>query len=269
MLDMHIHTDDSPDAEIPAAELVRLGRKAGLTHMGFVAHLDLNPDDYCHGGFSREGYDESFREALREAEEGVTVMKGLEVGEPHVYQEKVREIADYSDYDFITGALHSVRGAGMILVEEAFEDGDHLEKVELYYEETLKMVETAEMDILAHLGIFRRGMALAGAEYDLDAMELWPETVQRILRVLIDRGIALELNTAGLRRREGLTYPSLSVLSRYHDLGGTLLTIGSDTHRENHLFYGLKEGRKLLAEIGFSNVYCYVERKPIPSGLFS
>ena len=49
--DMHVHTSDSPDAEIAAWELVRRGIQKGIASIGFVAHLDLNPADYCYGSF--------------------------------------------------------------------------------------------------------------------------------------------------------------------------------------------------------------------------
>lgn len=265
---MHVHTDDSPDAEISAAELAGLGRNAGLTRLGFVAHLDLNPDDYCHGGFSREGYDESVKKARNEAGEDLTVMKGLEVGEPHRFEDEVKNLVRYADYDFIVGALHWLESGALILGADAFREGDAIEMVEQYYIETLKIAETADIDVLAHMGLFRRGMALAGLECGMDETALWPDLIRGILQALIDRDIALELNTSGLRRKEKLTYPSGSVLSLYHDMGGTLLTIGSDTHRRKHLFYGLKEGRELLVEKGFSSACGFAEREPVPLGLF-
>ncbi|MBD3278659.1 MAG: histidinol-phosphatase HisJ family protein [Candidatus Aegiribacteria sp.] len=263
MFDMHVHTDDSPDAEIHAVELVKLGRKAGLTQLGFVAHLDLNPDDYCHGGFDPEGYDHSIRKARIEAGGDLTVMKGLEVGEPHRFEDEVKSMVRYADYDYIVGALHWIERGALILGADAFGEGDPLELVEEYYIETQCMVEKADIDVLAHMGLFRRGMALADLDCSLDETALWPNLISRILETLVERDIALELNTSGLRRREGITYPTERVISLYRDLGGTLLTVGSDTHRRKHLFYGLKEGRELLLAKGFSSTCSFAEREPV------
>lgn len=260
--DMHVHTSDSPDADIPAWSLVQKGIENNLGAIGFVAHLDLNPEDFCYGSFNAGTYDESITRARIESGGRVSVMKGLEVGEPHIYEEQVKKLVDYSNYDFITGALHSVKGIGMILGKEVFADGHSLEIVEEYYAETLRMVEVSDIDILAHLGLFRRGLALAGLKYDFNELQLWPETIDKILRVLIDRGIALELNTSGLRRKEKVTYPTPAILERFRGLGGTLVTVGSDTHREPHVFFGLERGAALLLKTGFRQVNTFLGRVP-------
>lgn len=266
---MHVHTSDSPDADIPARQLVRKGMEKSLGGIGFVAHLDLDPEDFCYGRFNAAQYDKSINLAALDAGESLSVMKGLEVGEPHVYEKKAKDIVDYSNYDFIIGALHSVAGIGMVLGKEVYANADPGEVVEEYYRETLLMVEASDIDILAHMGLFRRGLALAGLSYDFDELKLWPETINSILKVIIDRDIALEVNTSGLRRKEKVTYPVPAVLERYRALGGTLVTLGSDTHRKPHLFFGLKRGAALLMETGFSEVYTFRDRSPKPFSLIS
>ncbi len=267
LIDMHVHTSDSPDADIPARSLVQKGIGNNLGGIGFVAHLDLDPEDYCYGGFNAEEYDESIASARRESDGRISVMKGLEIGEPHLYEKQAKELVDYSHYDFITGALHSVEGIGMILGKEVFDDGDPMEIVKEYYSETLRVVEVSDIDILAHMGLFRRGLALAGLRYDFNEMQLWPETIDNILKVLIERDIALELNTSGLRRAEKITYPIPAILQRFSELGGTLVTLGSDTHREPHVFFGLKQGSALLLKTGFREAYAFVDREPQAFGL--
>jgi len=262
LIDMHVHTNDSPDADIPAWQLVRRGIEINLAAIGFVAHLDLNPEDYCYGSFNAAEYDKSIERAGIEAREHLTVLKGLEIGEPHLYGESLREIVDYSDYDFIIGSLHSVEGTGMILGAEVYEDRDPIAVVEQYYLETLSMVEKSDMDILAHMGLFRRGLAMAGLDHSFDETELWPDTISRILETIIERKIALELNTSGLRRKERTTYPTPEILELYRNAGGILITLGSDTHREPHVFFGLEKGRELLLEKGFSRQYMYSARTP-------
>jgi len=259
---MHVHTSDSPDSDIPARRLARLGVKHNLYAVGFVAHLDLNPDDFCCGAFNAEVYDRSILSARKETEGEILLMKGLEIGEPHLYEEQIKQTVNYSNYDFITGALHSVTGIGMVLGAGVYGNVDPAGIVEQYYNETLEMVEKADIDILAHMGLFRRGLALAGIKHDFKDELLWPKIIRRILETLIERNIALELNTSGLRRKERTTYPSREILLLYKELGGSLITIGSDTHREQHKFFGLEHGRDLLFESGFRKVYTYINRIP-------
>jgi len=258
--DMHVHTDDSPDADIPARELLAGAGKAGLAAIGFVAHLDLDPDDFCYDGFDGEGYLQSLSDAERDVP-GAMLLRGIEVGEPHRFGDAARKLADYSQYDFITGALHSTRSAGMILGPDAFRGRDPVGIIGEYLSETLEMVTSADMDILAHFGLFRRGMALSGVDTSLDETDIFPGEVDAILEALVSRGIALEVNTSGLRRLEKVTYPIPSILRRYGELGGELVTLGSDTHRDPWRFFGLEEGRRLLLEIGFSHAFIFTRRK--------
>lgn len=260
---MHVHTSDSPDAEIAAWELVRRGIQREMAAIGFVAHLDLNPEDPCFDSFDRAEYDYSIGRARHESAGRLEVMKGLEVGEPHRFQEAALSRVDYGDYDFVVGAVHYVEGLGMVLGGEAYSDRDPLEVAEGYFAETLVMLQSADMDILAHLGLFRRGMAVAGLDTSLDETELWPGMMREVLQALIDRGIALELNTSGLRRKESITYPTPEVLGLYRGLGGTLVTLGSDSHRDPHVFFGLEQGRGLLREKGFERVFVYRDRQPV------
>ncbi|OPL19703.1 MAG: hypothetical protein AVO35_01650 [Candidatus Aegiribacteria sp. MLS_C] len=263
LCDMHVHTSDSPDADIAAWELVRRGIQKNMAAIGFVAHLDLDPADPCYDSFDREEYDYSIGRARHESAGRLEVMKGLEVGEPHRFQEEALRRVDYGEYDFIVGALHSVEGTGMVLGEEAFGEREPLEVIEGYYAETLVMLQRADMDVLAHLGLFRRGMAIAGLDTSLDETEIWPETMREILQTLIDRGISLELNTSGLRRKESITYPTPEILGLYRGMGGTLVTLGSDSHRDPHVFFGLAQGRELLKEKGFDRAFIYRGRQPV------
>lgn len=259
--DMHVHTDDSPDANIPATELLARASRAGLAAVGFVAHLDLDPEDFCYGGFDGDGYLRSLSTAARDIPE-TRLIRGLEIGEPHRFGDAARRLADYSQYDFITGALHTTKRAGMILGPDAFQGRDPIGIIGEYLTETVEMVTSADMDILAHFGLFRRGMALAGLDTSLDETELFPGKVDAILEVMTDRGIALEVNTSGLRRLEKVTYPIPSIIRRYRELGGELVTLGSDTHREPWIFFGLEEGRRLLLESGFRRAFIFSRRTP-------
>ena len=247
--DMHVHTASSPDAEIPASELVRMAPEFSVGTVGFVAHVDFHPSDYCYNGFSESDY---MQELDLAESSGVRILRGIEIGEPHLYMEKAESIFTAERYDFITGALHWTED-GLILAEKPFLQKNAFEIVEKYYTETLKIVRQSPINILAHMGIFRRGMSRAGLVSDFDETLLFPSLMQEILQTMIRKGIALEVNTSGLRRPEKSTYPSSSVLQLYYKLGGRMVTVGSDTHRSEHAFFGLEFGHSLLKSCEFDN----------------
>lgn len=247
--DMHVHTSSSPDAELSASELCGIALKAGVKAIGFVAHVDVHPLDYCCNRFSEPDY---LEELDRAESTGVQVLRGLEVGEPHRFMEEAELLFTREKYDFVTGALHWL-GDDLILDEKPFLSGDPMEIVEEYYRQTLEIVQTSSINMLAHMGIFRRGMARAGLSVDFDEAGLFSELLRKILKTMILRGIALEVNTSGLRRHENLTYPIPGVLHLYMELGGKRITLGSDTHRQENAFFGLSSGRSLIKSCGYGN----------------
>jgi len=221
---------------------------ASVGCIGFVAHLDLHPEDFCHGGFSEESYLKELKQAAFVSD--IKVLRGIEVGEPHRFFPGACELFRSGEYDFIAGALHWI-GNSLILDEKPFLEEELLPLVEQYYRETLQILEQGNVNILAHMGIFRRGMARAGLSTDIDETTVFPELIREVLTAAIEKGVAIELNTSGLRRRESVTYPSHSVLELYRSMGGTMVTTGSDTHKAEHAFFGLRQGYDLLHELGF------------------
>ncbi len=260
LIDLHVHTTNSPDASLSEGELADRAAAADLTGVGFVAHLDLNPDDACYGFFQGDRYRTAVREAERE-HPGLTVLCGVEVGEPHLHGARASEMIRGGGYDFVTGALHWVDGL-LVLDPEPFRGEDPLRLAERYYRTTLEMLENPRFDVLAHMGIFRRGMAMAGFDTSLDETALWPGLLQDVLGRLIETGVILEVNTSGLRRRERITYPSAAVLDLYRSMGGRLVTLGSDTHGDPWVFFGLPEGRNLLMQCGFDRCHYLCRGEP-------
>jgi histidinol-phosphatase (PHP family) len=256
LFDMHVHTTNSPDAALTEMELARRASVAGLAGLGFVAHLDFHPSDACTGFFNGARYQADVRKARAQSQNpSLTLLCGVEVGEPHLYGESATETIRGKGFDFVTGALHWLDDH-LVLGPDVFRSLSHLEVAERYYRTTLQMLESPRFDVLAHLGIFRRGMALAGLDTSFDETLLWPGLLQDVLGAVIARGIILELNTSGLRRRETITYPSLPVLELYRSMGGAHVTLGSDTHRDPWVFYGLEEGRRVLLATGFERCWC-------------
>jgi histidinol-phosphatase (PHP family) len=57
--------------------------------------------------------------------------------------------------------------------------------------------------------------------------------------------------------------PSMDILQLYKNLGGEIITIGSDSHEEAHLGYKIIEVAKILKLLGFSNVYTFEKMNPL------
>ena len=102
------------------------------------------------------------------------------------------------------------------------------EQVRNYYLQNLALVSRCNIDVLAHLGVYKRGY-----HYIPDESIFYP-LIKDILATMIDRNIALEINYSSLRRGYPTFIPEIPILEMYLDLGGKLFSLGSDAHQIEH-----------------------------------
>ena len=129
-----------------------------------------------------------------------------------------------------------------------------------YFEEMLKDLQLMkEFDTLAHLDYIVR---YAGPEHTSYHYNEYSDVIDPVLRYLIEHGKCLEVNTAGFKY--GLRHPNPceEVLKRYLELGGELITIGSDGHKPEHLAYDFDRLPDLLSGLGFRYYCIFQNRKP-------
>ena len=93
-------------------------------------------------------------------------------------------------------------------------------------------------------------------------MSQYDELIHEILSTLARKDLALEINTAGLRREIGQTSPTLEYVREFRELGGRFLTFGSDAHRAQDLGANLDVAFDMAKEAGFSYFTVYKKREP-------
>ena len=112
-------------------------------------------------------------------------------------------------------------------------------------------------DSVAHLDLMRRYDPFGPVPF-----ERVRDQVAAVLEHVIAHGKAIELNTSSWRYGLDDTMPSSDVFRLYRDLGGTLLTLGSDSHRPSHLGSYLRVGQRMLRDLGFTEFVTYERRVP-------
>ena len=129
-----------------------------------------------------------------------------------------------------------------------------------YFLSTLETVKAVEgFQSLGHLDYIVRYGYTKEKEY---SYYKYAEIIDEILRELIRKGIALEVNTGGLK--SGLSFPNPHpvILKRYKELGGSMVTVGSDAHIPEHIGYQFQILPQILSDAGFRYVTQFRERKP-------
>lgn len=260
LLDTHTHTDNSPDGNHSAMYMCEKAMEHGLRAIAFTDHCEA---DAHHDKGYRKPTMQSFFETLkaRSAFMGkLIVLTGIELGQAVYNPALADEIIAARPYDFVLGSLHNLEGEQDFYFMD-FTEMDPYPLLDRYYHDLLMLVEWGNFDSLAHLTYPLRYMI---GKYHLNIdMKRYDGRIDDILKALIRKGKALEINTAGLRQEIGDFIPDRTIVQRFHDLGGVYITLGSDAHFAEHTGAGIAEGMKLAKECGFDTIALYENREPI------
>lgn len=255
LFDYHVHSTCSGDGRVSIEDMCARAVEIGIGEIAFTEHVDNNPADLCYGTFDYSFYIAQIESARRKFD-SLRILTGIEFGEPHMYPEQIQAIREW-DLDVVLAVVHWV-GDVIVAVDE-FGDSDVGEMYDLYLDEVLKTAQVGGFDVLGHFDLVKRfGVKYAGPF----RFESFKERIAAILEAMIERGIALEVNTSGLRQPCRETFPGLRTLKLYRELGGGLVTIGSDAHRIEQLGFGLEEGVSLIRAAGFDRIAVYRSRTP-------
>ncbi len=257
--DSHVHTRCSSDAVDTSFAVCESAVERGIFALTITDHCECN-------AFRRGGYDRSVPLSCAETEKAAAafagrlrVLCGIELGEPLQELSAAEQALGCGQFDFVLASVHNVRGKeDFYSLNYADEDVDDL--LARYFGELLETVEWGRFDSLAHLTYPLRYMA--GKSHIPINMGKWSGSVDGILKALIRKQKALEVNTSGLRQEIGATLPDLPILRRYRELGGELVTLGSDAHRREDVGAGIEAGLDVLRKAGFQNFAVYVAHEP-------
>ena len=228
--DYHLHSNYSPDCRAPMAEMCRGALRRGIAEIGFTEHFDLHPDEPQRDWFRLEPWARELEQCRAQFDGQLRIRAGVEIGEPHLFPAEAQELLAGYPFDYCLGSLHWV-GRQVVFDQEYFRRPAE-EAYRLYFEELERMTRLGGFDILSHFDVLVRvGFELYGP-YD---PRQYADCIRPVLRNLIAQGIALDINTAALRRRAKVLTPGVEILRWYVEMGGERVTFGSDAHRPDHL----------------------------------
>lgn len=258
--DYHIHSYYSGDSDTPMEEMVKTGISLGLSVMCFTEHYDEDfPKDIGDFSLDTERYYQEFC-FLKEKYSGqIELLFGVELGmQPHLGEIYGRYAKNYP-FDYILASQHLV-GRQDPYYASFWSGKDPAVLICRYLEETLENLRLMQdYDALGHLDYIIRYSGKTARSFSWRA---YADYIDPILRYLIENGKCLEVNTAGLKYGLGHPNPREDILSRYRELGGELLTIGSDGHKPEHLAYDFPLLPDLLKSLGFTRYCIFRQRKP-------
>lgn len=262
MLDYHIHTSLSDDSDTPYSEQVERAIRLGLKEICITDHHD---PDYTDPEFpfllDFPAYHKMLEEAAERYYRDITVKRGMELGIQSSCYDKCRDSANNYHYDFIIGSFHMVSGVPVDF-PEFYKGKTGPEVQEEYYRYMLDCVkEFKDYSVLGHINLVDRYQHLFMPGEPLNPPEIM-EMIREILQVVIYDGKGIEFNTSSYRYQTPVTLPTVEILKTYRELGGEIITLGSDAHSPEYVGYQFKEAADLIGTLGFRYVSSYTEMKP-------
>jgi histidinol-phosphatase (PHP family) len=253
-LDAHVHTDLSPDADVPIDAYAAQAVERGIAEIAITDHVDFVPGTPA---FSFAPFGERERVAREAAERwaphGLAIRFGVEITYDRVHEEDIRDHLAHHAYDYVIGSVHvyadSPFHAGRVA---AWTAGRSLaEVVAPYFDEVRAAIRSGLFDTIGHLDFVKRYLVPHVSPAQLAAA---PELYEPLLVALLETGTALEVNSSGLRQAAGETYPARPIVERFAVLGGTAVVAGSDSHRIGSFTSGLEAGYGVVAAAGLGQL---------------
>ena len=275
MEDYHLHTEFSDDSFCAMQKQAQRAIELGIDEICFTDHVDygikIDWDDRSRIRFRGTGeplanvdYPVYFNKLdyMREIYgDQVTIRNGLEFGiQVHTIPQFQKLFDRYKEkLDFVLLSCHQVEDKEF-WTQDYQKGRTQKEYNERYYQEIYEVMKAyKDYSVVAHLDLLSRY-----DEQGIYPFALLEEQIAEILKQAISDGKGLEINTSSYKYKLPDLQPSKKILKLYKDLGGTILTIGSDAHVPDHL--GDKVAETLLIakeEFGFMEVYTFEKMKPI------
>ena len=260
--DCHLHTQFSTDSEASMESMIEAAIQKGLRTVCFTEHLDYDypPEDGKEVFLvDLPAYQEKLFE-LRERWRGkIEVLFGIELGMMPYLGERCEAVVRAWPFDFVIASSHLVDGRDPY--DPSFFEGVSEEEAYASYFRTVpaNVGAFSSFHTYAHLDYIVRYGPHRNERY---SYEKYREVLESALRVLIESGKALEVNTGGYRYGLGQPNPHLDVLRAYRALGGELITIGSDAHAPADVARAFPLLAELLPSLGFSHYAVFRGGKP-------
>lgn len=258
--DYHNHTNFSADSSTPPEQMLERAIGLGLQILCMTDHMDLDfPYPELDFTFDVSEYFRKHDKLREQYGEQITLLTGIELGLQPGIADEMKKILNTWDFDFVIGSSHLVDRMDPYF-PEYWKDKTESQGIIRYFETILENVATFDnIDVYGHIDYIVRYGPTKAENY---SYQKYQEILEEILKTLISKNIGLELNTAGLKYGLGFAHPHIEILKRYKELGGEIITIGSDGHKPEHLAYDFHKVPDILKEAGFQYYTIFKNRQP-------
>lgn len=233
----------------------------GLQEIAFTDHMDIDlPDNkLAFQIVDMDEYIHAVETARTKYRERLIVKTGVEIGLQDWTLEKATSLVENYPYDFVIASIHIVDGLDPYYPEFHKTRNKIQEYMDYYRTIYYLLQDYDDFNVLGHLDYLRRYCPHA---YEPNDHLIGIDLVESILKLLVEKGKGLEVNTAGFKHYSRQPHPHPDILKRYRELGGEIVTIGSDAHFVEYVGYENKRALEWLKYAGFDYVTSFTAMEP-------
>lgn len=274
LIDCHTHTQFSMDSEVDIVAMIERARELGLAAYAVTDHCE------CNCWYPKEHYENtelfdyfnckddfeaslSAVTALKEQYPDFNLICGTELGQPVAALDIAEKCISDPRLDFVIGSIHQITNEKDFYYINYYRmSTDEINKLlEGYFNEIYELCKWGKFDVLGHLTYCLRYMKIRNNI--TPNMKLFDEIITECLRTLADKGKGIEINTSGIRQGFGTTFPSLKYIKLFRELGGKIISVGSDAHKVRDLGANISDGIELAKAAGFNEICYFKKRQPV------
>ncbi len=257
--DFHVHSVFSGDCDAPMEAQIQRALRNRLDALCFTDHLDADyPYTDVDFTLDTSKYLNALSGLQKTYEGHIRIYRGVELGLlPHLGN-YYREYCEKYPFDFVIGSTHLTQGQDPYY-PAFWENRASRACLEAFFKDTLENIRACGcFDVYGHLDYINRYIPSGEPEFSYSD---YTDLIDECLRLLISTGKGLEVNTGGYKAGLLSPNPCPDILRRYRELGGEIITTGSDAHFAEYVGYCFDRVYGLLEECGFRYVAVFEGRK--------
>ncbi len=252
-----MHTPLCGHAEGAPFEYAEHAIKMGLEEIGFSDHAPFVVRELPGITMKHEELPDYYRmieEVRAKYQNQLRIKIAIEADFVPGYEDKTKALLDDYPYDYVIGSVHYIKNWGFDNPDERNKwDDQSINAVYCdYYELLRQSAESGLYDIIAHPDLVKK--------FGHRATEDILEEIEKTANTFKQCGVAIEINTSGLRKPVKEMYPALSNLKIYAK-AGVPLTFGSDSHQPTDVGCDFDKALALAKEAGYTEYVLFKNRK--------
>lgn len=262
MYDFHIHSDFSLDSKASMDSMCISAIEKKIKGICFTDHIDLevtrNKLDF---EFIVEDYIKDIKSMKYRYKEELDVFTGIEIGMQTHLGDRYEEILQNNPFDFVIMSIHNL-GKDSEFIDEFLKLNDPTVALIVYYQTLYECVKSFNnYDVLGHIDFVDRYFK---DKISMKSYEKVFPIIEDILKIVIENDKGIEINTAAINYGLDYPHPKLSILKLYRELGGDMITLGSDAHSPGFIANNFQLAVKILKKLNIDYIYIFKDRKRIP-----